>query len=71
LLQDDSNKNSAAQIEKIIDRITLLEDLYQTLKDVIDLTNDTNETHLKELMNWTHDYLSNLERITGHNKTGN
>lgn len=71
LLQDDANKTNYSQVERIIERITLLEDLYQSLKDVVDLTNDSTESHLKELMNWTHDYLSNIERITGHNKTGN
>ena len=70
LLQDDSNKTQQVQVEKIIERITLLEDLYQSLKDVMDLTNEATESHLLELLNWSHDYLTTLGRITGNTKPG-
>ena len=70
LLQDDANKTQLTQVEKIIERITVLEDLYQSLKDVMELTNDTTENHLHELMTWAHDYLTNMGRITGNSKPG-
>ena len=70
LLQDDANKTQMTQVEKIIERITVLEDLFQSLKDVMELTNDTTENHLHELMTWAHDYLTNMGRITGNSKPG-
>lgn len=70
LLQDDANKTQSAQTDKIIERITVLEDLYQALKDVMDLTNETTEKHLQELMSWAHVFLNEIGRASGNQKSG-
>jgi len=65
LSQDEIQKDTRTELEKLNQRITAVDDLAQTLQDLFQQTNDTTETQLQELMNWTHEWLTNFERITG------
>jgi chromosome segregation ATPase len=65
LSQDETSKDIRAELEKINLRITTLDDVAQTLQDLLQQTHETTETQLQELMNWTHEFLSSHQRITG------
>jgi predicted nucleic acid-binding Zn-ribbon protein len=65
LTQDEVGKDIRAELEKLNLRITSLDDVAQTLQDLFQQTHETTETQLQELMNWTHEFLTNHQRITG------
>ena len=68
LTQDEIFKDIHAGLEKLDLRITALDDQAQTQQDLLQQTSETTETHLQELMNWAHEYLSNYERILGRTR---
>jgi chromosome segregation ATPase len=68
LTQDDWVKDIRTEQEKLSQRITILDDEYQSLQDLIQQTTETTETQLQELMNWAHEFLTNYERITGRSR---
>ncbi len=68
LTQDDWVKDLRADLEKLNQRIATLDDVYLSLQDILQQTTETTETHLQELMNWTHEFLTNYERITGRSR---
>ena len=68
LTQDEVFKDIHANLEKLDTRITALDDQAQTQQDLLQQTNEVTETHLQELMNWAHEYLTNYERILGRNR---
>jgi len=68
LTQDDWVKELRAELEKLNQRIAALDDVYQSLQDLVEQTSETTETHLQELMNWAHEFLTNYERITGRSR---
>jgi len=65
LTQDDWVKELRGELEKLNQRIAALDDIYQSLQDLVAQTTETTEIQLQELMNWAHEFLSNYERITG------
>ena len=65
LTQDEIFKDIRSGLEKLDLRITALDDQAQTQQDLLQQTSETTETHLQELMNWAHEYLTNYERIMG------
>jgi hypothetical protein len=68
LTQDEIFKDIHVGLEKLDLRITALDDQAQTQQDLLQQTSETTETHLQELMNWAHEYLSNYERILGRSR---
>ncbi len=68
LTQDELQKDTTSELEKINQRISSLDDLTQTLQDMLEQTTETTETQLQELMNWAHEWLTNYERIMGRSR---
>jgi len=68
LLQDESMRELRADIDKLKERSTTLDDTTQTLQDQLHQTSNTTEQQLQELMNWAHDWLTAYERIMGHSR---
>jgi len=69
LTQDEIFKDIRADLEKLDQRLTDLDDQTQTQQDLIQQTTETTETHLQELMNWAHEFLANYERIMGRSRS--
>jgi len=65
LLQDDSNRNIEDRMEKIGQKITQIEDMIQSLNDVVTLTNEITETQFQGLLSWSNEYLTKMEALTG------
>ncbi len=65
LAQDDWVKEIRVDLEKLNQRIAALDDVYQSLQDLVQQTSETTETQLQELMNWAHEFLTNYGRIMG------
>jgi len=70
LTQDDWIKDLRSELDKLAQRIATLDDVYQSLQDLLQQTTETTETQLQELMNWTHEFLTNYERIMGRSRPG-
>lgn len=68
LTQDEIVKDIRSELEKLNLRITALDDQAQTQQDLLQQTSEATETHLQELMNWAHEYLTNYERILGRSR---
>ncbi|HEY3311950.1 MAG TPA: hypothetical protein VGK00_09945 [Anaerolineales bacterium] len=68
LTQDDWVKDLKSDLERLNQRIATLDDVYQSLQDLVQQTSETTETQLQELMNWAHEFLSNYERIMGRSR---
>ncbi len=56
-------------LDKFEPRITALDDAAQIMQDQLNLTSETTEQQLQELMNVAHEWLTAYERIMGHDKT--
>ncbi|MCX6069023.1 MAG: hypothetical protein NT121_25295 [Chloroflexi bacterium] len=52
-------------MDKLNQRIATLDDISQSLQDLVQQTSEATETQLQELMNWAHEFLTNYERIMG------
>lgn len=68
LSQEESMRDLRKDLDKVEERITLLDDTAQTLQDQIHQTTDTTEKQLQELMNVANEWLGTYERIMGHGK---
>lgn len=68
LTQDEWVKDLRVELEKLNQRIATLDDVYQSLQDLIQQTTETTEVQLQELMNWSHEYLTSYERIMGRSR---
>jgi chromosome segregation ATPase len=66
LSHDETYREIRADIEKITERIAALDDATQNQADLLQQTTDATEKSLQELMNWSHEFLSNFERVMGH-----
>ncbi len=65
LTQDEWVKDLRAELERLSQRIASLDDVSQSLQDLLQQTTEATETQLQELMNWSHEYLTSYERIMG------
>lgn len=65
LTQDELVKDLRVEIEKLAQRLTGLNDVSQSLQDLVQQTSEATEIQLQELMNWAHEFLTNYERILG------
>lgn len=68
LSHDETYREIRADIEKITERIAALDDATQNQADLLQQTTDATEKSLQELMNWSHEFLSNFERVMGHSR---
>jgi len=68
LTQDELVKDIRAELEKLNQRIAALDDVSQSLQDLVQQTSETTETQLQELMNWAHEFLTNYGRIMGRSQ---
>ena len=68
LSQDEGGKDVRKLIQKLDERITALDESFQTTQDQLHQTTDATEQQLQELMNVAHEWLSAYERIMGHGK---
>jgi chromosome segregation ATPase len=69
LSQDESMRDLRKDMDKLEQRVGLLDDAAQVMQDQLQQTSDTTEQQLQELMNVAHDWLSAYERIMGHAKS--
>lgn len=69
LSQDEGGKDVRKIIQKLEERITALDESFQTTQDQLHQTTDATEQQLQELMNVAHEWLSAYERIMGHGKS--
>lgn len=65
LTYDEVQKDVRVELEKINQRVAAVDDVLQAMQDTFQQTNDLTETQLQELMNWTHEWLTNYERLLG------
>jgi hypothetical protein len=66
LTRDEAGKDIRAELDKLSQRITALDDDSQTLQDLMQQTNEVTGTHIQELVNWTHEFLTEHQRVTGN-----
>lgn len=71
LTQDEWVKELRNDLEKLNQKIVNLDDIYQSLQDIVEQTTETTEKQLQELMNWAHEFLTTYERITGRSRPAN
>jgi chromosome segregation ATPase len=69
LSHDETYREIRADIDKINERIAALDDANQNQADLLQQTTEATEQSLQELMNWSHELLSNFERVMGHSRT--
>ncbi len=65
LTQDELNKDLNLELDKLNQRLAALDDVTQSVQDIIQQTSEATETQLQELMNWAHQFLNTYERIMG------
>jgi chromosome segregation ATPase len=69
LTQDELVKDIRLELEKLNQRIAALDDVSQSLQDLVQQTSETTEIQLQELMNWAHEFLTNYGRIMGRTQS--
>jgi len=65
LSQDEVHKESRGSLDKLVARLTAIEDLTQTQQDVLQQTKDANEQLFQGMLAQIHELLSAYERIMG------
>jgi chromosome segregation ATPase len=68
LTQDELVKDIRVELEKLNQRIAALDDVSQSVQDLVQQTSETTEIQLQELMNWAHEFLTNYGRIMGRSQ---
>lgn len=68
LSQDEAMRDLRRDMDKLEQRVGLLDDAAQVMQDQLHQTSETTEQQLQELMNVAHDWLTAYERIMGHAK---
>lgn len=68
LTQDELVKDIRVELEKLNQRIATLNDVSQSVQDLVQQTSETTEIQLQELMNWAHEFLTNYGRILGRSQ---
>ncbi len=63
LSQDEIHKDTRSSSGKLVERLTMLEDLVQTQQDVLQQTKDANEQLFQGMLSQIHELLSAYERI--------
>ncbi len=68
LSHDETYREIRADLEKISERIAALDDTAQNQADLLQQTTEATEKSLQDLMNWSHELLTNFERVMGHSR---
>jgi len=68
LTQDELNKDIHVDFDKVSQRLAAIDDMTQSMQDLLQQTSEATETHLRELMNWANEFLINYERIMGRTR---
>jgi chromosome segregation ATPase len=68
LTQDDAIRDLRKDVDKIEQRVVVIDDAAQTMQDQLQQTTEITEKQLQELMNISQDWLAAYERIMGHDK---
>ena len=68
LSQEETMRDLRRGVERVEERITILDDGVQALQDQLHQTTDVTEQQLQEFMNVTHEWLTAYESIMGHTK---
>ena len=66
LSHDETYREIRSDMEKMSEQLTTLDDATQNLADLLQQTTEATEKSLQDLMNWSHEFLSNFERVMGH-----
>ena len=69
LSHDETYREIRSDMEKMSERMTSLDDTTQNLADLLQQTTEATEKSLQDLMNWSHELLTNFERVMGHVRT--
>lgn len=69
LSHDETYREIRSDMEKMSERMTSLDDTTQNLADLLQQTTEATEKSLQDLMNWSHELLTNFERVMGHSRT--
>ncbi|MCJ7584851.1 MAG: hypothetical protein MUO30_08800 [Anaerolineales bacterium] len=69
LSQEEQQRDANTGVEKLIERVTALEDLTQTQQDVLHQTKDAYEQYFHGLLAQIHELLTAYDRILGKPKT--
>lgn len=65
LIQEEQRGEDTRQYEKILDRVTHLEDSMQEEEDIIQQINEQTEKRLQALLTLAHEWVANYERTMG------
>ena len=68
LSHDETYREIRSDMEKMSEQLTTLDDATQNLADLLQQTTEATEKSLQDLMNWSHEFLSNFERVMGHTR---
>ncbi len=68
LSHDETYREIRSDMEKMSKQLTTLDDSTQNLADLLQQTTEATEKSLQDLMNWSHELLSNFERVMGHTR---
>jgi chromosome segregation ATPase len=68
LSHDETYREIRSDMEKMSEQLTSLDDATQNLADLLQQTTEATEKSLQDLMNWSHEFLSNFERVMGHTR---
>jgi chromosome segregation ATPase len=68
LSHDETYREIRSDMEKMSEQLTSLDDSTQNLADLLQQTTEATEKSLQDLMNWSHELLSNFERVMGHTR---
>ncbi len=66
LSQEEAMRDIRKTVDKFDERIAVIDDMAQTLQDLLHQTTDATEQQLQELMNVAHEWLTAYERIMEH-----
>lgn len=68
LSQDETMKTLQKTLDKLEERMVMLDDNAQTLQDKLEQTTDVTEHQMQQMMNWAHEWLTAYERVMGHSR---
>jgi len=69
LIQEEQRDEIARYSEKLVDRITMLEDTSQDIRDLVQIINEHTEKRLQSLLAVVHDWVGTYERSMGKSRT--
>jgi chromosome segregation ATPase len=69
LAQEEQQRDTRTGIEKLVERVTALEDLTQTQQDVLQQTKDAYEQYFHGILAQIHELLTAYDRILGKTRT--